>query len=185
LTIEATTPLGKRLSCGDITVPDEGLQYDFFMTTSETLKGEGYSHYEISNYASEPRFASQHNRKYWDHTPYLGLGPSAHSLLDTTRWWNHPSIERYLDDMGAGKPPVEDREHLTMEDMRLEALFLGLRTAKGIDIEYFKDRFDYDLVAEKGNILEKLEEDGLIEIADGYIAPTLRGLALADSLALI
>jgi oxygen-independent coproporphyrinogen-3 oxidase len=185
LTIEADTPLGIRLGKGAITLPDEDLQYDFFMSTAETLKGEGYIHYEISNYAREPRFASHHNSKYWDHTPYLGLGPSAHSLLDNKRWWNHPSIERYLADIETGKPPVEDNEHLDTEDMRMEAFFLGLRTAKGINLQDFKDRFDYDLVAEKRDMLARLAESGLIQIADGFVVPTRRGFALADSLALI
>jgi len=53
----------------------EDLQYDFFMKTSEFLENAGYIHYEVSNFARGMRFASRHNQKYWDHTPYLGLAP--------------------------------------------------------------------------------------------------------------
>ena len=37
---------------------------------------------------------SRHNHKYWSHVPYLGLGPSAHSFHDGTRWWNVRSVGR-------------------------------------------------------------------------------------------
>jgi oxygen-independent coproporphyrinogen-3 oxidase len=185
LTIEANTQIGKRLGRGEITLPDEDLQYDFFMKTSESLEDEGYIHYEISNFARETTFISRHNSKYWNHTPYLGLGPSAHSFSGNTRWWNHASTDRYLDDIKKGKSPLEDTENLDIKSLRMEAFFLGLRTAKGINLQDFNNRFDYDLVAEKGDVLAKLEGSGLIEIADGYIVPTRSGFALADSLALI
>jgi oxygen-independent coproporphyrinogen-3 oxidase len=185
LTIEADTPLGKRLDKGDITLPDENLQYDFFIKTSECLEDEGYIHYEISNFARETNFISRHNSKYWNHAPYLGLGPSAHSFSESTRWWNHSSTDRYLRDIRDGKPPLANTECLDMKSLRMEAFFLGLRTAKGINLQDFKNRFDYDLLDEKGAVLAKLESIALIQIADGFVVPTRRGFALADSLALI
>lgn len=185
LTVEDNTPLGKRLDKGNIMLPDEDLQYDFFIKTSEWLDGEGYTHYEISNFARETRFISRHNSKYWNHTSYLGLGPSAHSFSENSRWWNHASTNRYLHDIKEGKPPLENTENLDMQSLRMEYFFLGLRTAKGINLQDFKERFGYDLMAEKGDMLVLLEESGLIQIADASVMPTRRGFALADSLALI
>jgi len=69
-----------------------------------------------------------------------------------------------------------------MEQLRLEALYLGLRTRKGVCIQDFKDQYDYDIFAEKEKILAKLEEGGFISIHDGYLHPTQTGLAVADSL---
>jgi oxygen-independent coproporphyrinogen-3 oxidase len=185
LTIEANTQIGKRLGTGEITLPDDDLQFDFFIKTSERLEDAGYTHYEISNFARETRFISRHNSKYWNHTPYLGLGPSAHSFSASTRWWNHSSTGRYIEDIKKGMPPHENTENLDMKSLRMEAFFLGLRTAKGINLQDFKDRFDYDLMAEKEAMLAKLEGSELIKIADGFIVPTRRGFALADSIALI
>jgi oxygen-independent coproporphyrinogen-3 oxidase len=72
-----------------------------------------------------------------------------------------------------------------MEDVRSEALFLGLRTRNGIDTEAFSRLYDYDLLAEKGAVLRRFEQEGIVTIQGGRIRPTRRGLALADSLALI
>jgi oxygen-independent coproporphyrinogen-3 oxidase len=185
LTLEATTPLGKRHRSGEISIPGEELQYEFFMKTSQFLEEAGYIHYEVSNFARETKYASRHNQKYWDHSPYLGLGPAAHSFQSNRRWWNHRSVDRYIAAVSAGNLPVEETEILTMEQLRLEALYLGLRTKKGISFEDFKNRYQYDLLTEKKKMLGRLEEEGFIHIQDGHLCPTPTGLAVADGLSLI
>jgi len=185
LTLESKTPLGIRYQAGEFSLPGEELQYEFFMKTSEFLEDAGYIHYEVSNFARGKEHTSRHNQKYWDHSPYLGLGPSAHSFQCNQRWWNHRSLDQYLAAINAGNLPVEGTETLTMEQLRLEALYLGLRTKKGISLQDFKNRYHTDLFTEKKKILAKLEEEGFISIQDGYLHPTQSGLAVADSLSLI
>ena len=185
LTLAAKTPLGIRYQAGEFLMPGEELQYEFFVKTSEFLKDAGYIHYEVSNFARGTKYASRHNQKYWDHSPYLGLGPSAHSFRDNRRWWNHRSLEQYITEINAGILPVEETEILTTEQLRLEAFYLGLRTKKGVSLRDFKTRYQYDLFAEKREILNKLQEEGFIAIRDGRLYPTQAGLAVADSLALI
>ena len=185
LTLETKTPLGKRYQAGEFSLPGEELQHEFFMKTSELLEDAGYIHYEVSNFALGTKFTSRHNQKYWDHSPYLGLGPSAHSFQYNRRWWNHPSLDQYLAAINAGNLPIEETEILMIEQLRLEALYLGLRTKKGIFLQDFKNRYHYDLFTEKKEMLDKLQEEGLISIQNGYLYPTQNGLAVVDRLALI
>jgi oxygen-independent coproporphyrinogen-3 oxidase len=185
LTVETNTPLADLCRKSEIALPDRDSQARYFSRTAEILEEAGYLHYEVSNFALGNRFLSRHNSKYWNHTPYLGLGPSAHSFDGRQRRWNHRSVTAYLKDLAAGKPPVADSELLSDEQLRLEALFLGLRTRRGIDLADFKRRYGEDLLVEKGKILRKLMEDALVEIRDGFLIPTRAGMAVADSLALI
>jgi oxygen-independent coproporphyrinogen-3 oxidase len=185
LTLAAKTPLGIRYQAGEFLMPREELQYELFIKTSEFLEDAGYIHYEVSNFARGTKYASRHNQKYWDHSPYLGLGPSAHSFQSNRRWWNHRSLDQYLAGINAGNPPVEETEILTTEQLRLEALYLGLRTKKGVSLHDFKNQYQYDLFAEKRELLNKLQEEGLVSIQNGCLSPTQAGLAVADSLALI
>jgi oxygen-independent coproporphyrinogen-3 oxidase len=185
LTLEAKTPLGIKCQAGEFYVPGEELQYEFFMKTSEFLRDAGYIHYEVSNFARGIEHTSRHNQKYWDHSPFLGLGPSAHSFYGNQRWWNHRSLDQYFNAINGGNLPIEGKEILTMEQLRLEALCLGLRTKRGVCLEEFKNQYDYDLFIEKKKLLVKLEEEGFISIEDGYLYPTQRGFAIADSLSLI
>jgi oxygen-independent coproporphyrinogen-3 oxidase len=185
LTVEADTPLAELCRNGAFALPDRDLQARYFFRTAEILEEAGYKHYEVSNFSRGDHFHSRHNSKYWDHTPYLGLGPAAHSFDGRQRRWNHRSVTAYLKDLAAGKPPVADSECLTDEQMRLEALFLGFRTRRGIHLEDFKSRYGQDLLAEKEEILSKLMEDTLVEVRNGFLMPTRAGMAVADSLALI
>jgi oxygen-independent coproporphyrinogen-3 oxidase len=69
--------------------------------------------------------------------------------------------------------------------MQLETLFLGLRTATGIDLRLYQSKFGIDLLVDKKTMLDKLLENKLINLEDGFIIPTRTGMAMADSLALI
>jgi len=185
LTLEPWTPLGLRHQKGEIVLPGDDLLYELFMETSRTLEEAGYVHYEVSNFAREDRSMSRHNRKYWDHTPYLGLGPAAHSLSGTRRWWNHRHLDRYIEETGRNVPPIGGSEILTGEQLRLEALYLGLRTKKGINLGEFARRYGCDLLREKADQLRAMEREGLVTITDNHLRPTLAGLAVSDSLPLL
>jgi oxygen-independent coproporphyrinogen III oxidase len=184
LTLEEGTPLVEQFRQGEVVLPDDSLQTDFFCNTSEFLEDNGYIHYEVSNFA-RPGRESRHNRKYWNHAPYLGLGPAAHSFSGRERRWNRRAVNAYIDDLASGRMPVESTEILSDEQLGLEALFLGFRTRRGIRLETFKIRYGRDLLADKRDMLMRLVEEGLVEIRDGFLHPTRAGMAVADSLALI
>ena len=100
-----------------------------FSQDGEILEESGYLHYEVS-ISPAPGRESRHNRKYWSHVPYLGLGPAAHSFSGRERRWNRSSVDAYIGDLDSGREPVESREILSNEQLRLEALFLGFRTRR-------------------------------------------------------
>ena len=185
LTVEEGTPMGKSCRLGDFSLAGEDELFRFFMVTSERLTHAGFIHYEVSNFARGPLFASRHNQKYWDHTPYLGLGPSAHSFLDSTRWWNTRSLTTYLACLKSGILPVEEKEVLTGEQLRLEAWALGLRTSRGIDMGEFSTRYGGSPFSPASEVMATLQKEGLLTVQDGRIRPTGRGLAVADTLALL
>jgi oxygen-independent coproporphyrinogen-3 oxidase len=88
-----------------------------------------YHHYEISNWALSG-FESKHNRGYWEGRPYLGFGPGAHSFAAGERWWNLSNVHEYLD----RDDVVMGREALTVEQLRVERLLLGLRQDTGVEL---------------------------------------------------
>lgn len=184
LTIEQGTPIGKLLARGEIAIPDEDLQYEFFVKTSEFLEHNGYIHYEISNFSRGPEFAARHNRKYWEHAPYLGLGPSAHSFSGAQRWWNHSDVAKYIDLVLAGKNPREGSEKIGAGELCLEMLGLGLRTRRGIDLKAFERTRGRPLDRRDLDFLEIFRNEGYAELAAGRFRPTLKGMAVADRLAL-
>jgi len=185
LTLEPSTPLGLKYQSGVVSPPDDDLLYELFMKTSEALEEAGYVHYEVSNFARGDKWMSRHNRKYWDHTPYLGLGPAAHSFFGNRRWWNHRCLDRYIEKTGRNVPPIEGSEILTSEQLRLESLCLGLRTKRGIDLKDFSGSYHCDMSPRKDDLLKTILEEGLLTITNNRLCPTRRGLAVSDSLSLL
>jgi len=183
LTIHEGTPFGFRLARGKMAEMPEPEQAELFLLTHRFLADHGLPAYEVSNFARSAEHQSRHNRKYWNHTPYLGLGPSAHSYSENRRWWNERKLKPYELRVESGERPIAGSEELTADDLALEALMLGIRTAAGIDSIRFRERYGIDLLTSNAGLIERLESAGLLQIEDSRLIPTLEGLAVADSLA--
>jgi putative oxygen-independent coproporphyrinogen III oxidase len=178
LTVEEGTPLARWQAAGRFQSLSEETEREFFLFTSAFLENQGYLHYEISNFAWGQANKSRHNCKYWNHTPYLGLGPAAHSYRDGRRWWNHRSLEAYCQALSAGQAPVAEWEVLTPEQKRLEALYLGVRTRDGVNLKLMPDG------QRREAVLKEAVRAGLVEVKGDRLIPTREGLVVADQLAL-
>ncbi len=193
LTIHERTRFGVEAKHGRLSELPEDEQATLFELTHRFLADAGFSAYEVSNFARGPAHQSRHNRKYWDHTPYLGLGPSAHSLAaeagrPARRWWNERGTPLWEKRVAAGERPVESQEVLGPKELAEEALLLGLRTTAGIDLDGFRARYGVDLLAANDSLVARLMDEGRIVVrADPeggrFLVPTLSGLAVADGLA--
>jgi oxygen-independent coproporphyrinogen-3 oxidase len=183
LTVHRGTLLERRVARGATTELGEGELAELFFLTHEVLSDAGFEGYEVSNFASTPNHRSKHNQKYWDHTPYLGLGPSAHSFAGGRRWWNRRKLRLWQTAVDAGKKPIEDQERPSNEQLILEALMLGFRTAAGVDLGRLRDRFGIDLLVPNSAVIDRFCASGHIEVDGERLRPTLTGLAVADTLA--
>lgn len=187
LTIHERTPFGFRAARGELAEAPEPAQARLFSLTQKVLSCLGFAPYEISNFARRPEHRSRHNRKYWDHTPYLGIGLGAHSFAwnprGPRRWWNERKIRPWTAKVEAGERPLAGEEALGPVALRLEAVLLGLRTAEGIDLERFRERYGLDLAATNQRLLALLAAEELLEVTGGRLRPTPGGMAVADGLA--
>jgi len=190
LTIESDTPLGRDVAAARIQLPSDGTVRELFDTTIDFLTTHGFVQYEISNFArqtgagSELRF-SRHNQKYWSFAPYIGLGPSAHSFIDPERYWNHRRLEDYMRQIEAGQSPIAEREKLTREQMIMEAIYLGLRTTRGIELDAFGKRFGINFLNSFEAKIADFEKDDLLKLTQTHCALTRKGMAFLDSIAVM
>jgi len=122
LTLEENTPFYQR---HDVTNPSEKLAKNFV----ETIIQAGFPQYEISNFG---RYQSLHNKGYWEHQNYLGIGSGAVGFLNDRRFYPSKDIETYI------KNSLQhDTEILSHEDLHIERIFLGLRSIIGIALNKF------------------------------------------------
>jgi oxygen-independent coproporphyrinogen-3 oxidase len=180
LDVHEGTPLHDQIKRGVRPQPDEDLAGEMYSVMIEEVCNAGYEHYEISNF-SEPGFASRHNTKYWTREPYYGFGNSAHSHDGARRRWaNERDAARYVELIEQGDSPVVERSELSKDDARSEAIFLGLRLMRGVDLRDYRTRFGGDLRDEYNGELNRLKDAGLIEIDLDLLKLTTRGALLSN-----
>ena len=130
LSIEEGSALEEKIARGECTEASDEDCYRQYRTLCRKLREGGYNHYEISNFAI-PGKEAVHNSAYWNRTPYVGLGPGAHSLTirddgQQVRSWNTQVLP------ARGKTYSREMEVLSDEDIRVERIMLGLRTSAGL-----------------------------------------------------
>lgn len=137
-----------------LVLPDDDTVGEMYLKTVDTLGSFGIKQYEISNFAV-PGFESRHNTKYWNLTPYLGIGKSAHSFWSGKRFYYDREWNKIPDGMGGDKE---------------EQIMLGLRLTKGID---------KSLVGRDYNELVKM---GYIADLGDRIALTPKGMLVSNTI---
>ena len=179
LTIEPGTSLERDVKRGAV-LPGDEAQRDLYVAAMERLPALGFRQYELSNFA-RPGFESRHNLGYWEGRPYLGFGPGAHSYVAPKRWAHMANVAGFLDRSERGESVVGSEETLTPDQQMLEAVFLGLRRAEGLFLPGFDERFGVSFEERHGALAGELTRDGLLDRRGGFLALTLRGKLLADS----
>lgn len=170
LTVEDHTPLGRWTARGEVTPVDEERYAEEFLAADRALVSQGFEHYEVSN-AARPGHRARHNSAYWSRSPFIGLGPSAHSGFGRTRQWNLREWSAYERASAGGQSLVAGSEMLSDEAVALEELYLGLRTTDGLPVE----RLDPEALTAWTGL-------GWAETADGRVRLTPEGWLRLDAL---
>lgn len=175
LIVEEGTKMEELISSGKLQLPDEELERQMYWYVKNTLELNGYQHYEISNFAKKGK-ESKHNLNCWEQKEYIGLGVAAHSYLNGVRYSNSNFTE--LKEWNFKDKKIEEKQ--TLEDMKKEYMLLGLRKIEGVSIQKFKVKYTDNPIFLYRRELEKLVEDGLLEIDGDFIRLTNKGIDLAN-----
>ena len=197
LTLEEGTPLKRWVDEGRLPTPDPDLCADMYGHARSAMKSAGYVHYEISNWAVPGRH-SVHNMAYWENSPYLGVGPGAHSSLDGRRFWDVTSPRQYIERSRQWEPeaflsvgelawellseqgPLGGSETIDSRTEMAETMVLGLRLLEGLDPEGFRKRFGRLPGDVYGEQVGQLVRDGLLEHDGGKLKLTEASLFLSN-----
>jgi len=152
LTYEGQTPFARAEKRGvRKSMSDEGLA-ERYEVACQLLKGKGFIHDEISNWAKEGS-SCDHNWLYWRGQHYLGIGAGAHGFLDDGSAiglrYSYPSDFRTLL-RGQGVPSADGSEDSLanlieaqggsvdksgdLDSWKLEYVGCGLRCKDGVNL---------------------------------------------------
>ena len=175
LIVEEGTPMARRVASGEAEILGDDAVNAMQREAVSRLGEAGLERYEISNYAAHG-FECRHNLIYWARGEYLGLGCAAHSLLEGRRFCNPAALDEYLSGVRR-----QDEQRLTALDAMEETLMLSTRTTRGLDLAAWREAFGEPFERGRQDAIGRLERAGLIEIGDGRLRLTLRGMELQNA----
>ena len=175
LTPEEGTPLAHRNDLLDAICGEE-TDRAMYHLAAKKLAAAGFNHYEISNWAKDG-FSCHHNIGYWTGREYMGFGLGAHSFVNNSRFCNTSNLTQYI----GGHFAANNIEKIDKSEAMTEFIILGLRLTKGISPAKFAALFNENLHGKYAEKLDKLHNQGLIEINSGNIRLTKKGLDLSNT----
>lgn len=182
LTIEPSTQFGELHRKGRLPLAKDDDYADTFSAVEQCMTEHGFDHYEVSNYA-KPGHTSLHNQHYWRGGDYLGLGCAAVGCTsdrpgEARRVRNQPNPARYMQAQRLSELAAE-AEELDGEALVREALLLGLRTSRGVELAYTEARAARDPYRGRERAIERAQARGNLEIEGGFMrVPRSRWLHL-------
>lgn len=166
LKIEENTPYAKQNM--QSLVPDEDAAADLYLEMVSFLEEKGFLQYEISNFARKG-FESRHNCRYWKLSPYIGIGPAAHSCYEGKRFCVPADLDSFI---------KEEHQKIIIEDdspdILQERIMLGLRLTEGIPLSWLDER--------QRKTAEPFLKAGLMETISHRIRFTPEGFLVSNSI---
>lgn len=181
LILEEGTLLEKQIDEGKIELPSDEEERRMYWYVKDFLELHGYNHYEISNFSKEGK-ESKHNLNCWNQEEYIGFGLASHSYIDGIRFCNTSNLEKYIENINNNNLDKnrEIEEKQEKEDEEKEFMMLGFRKIDGVDISKFKEKYQENPLFLFRKELDKLVNEGLVEVDLNNIRLTNKGLDLAN-----
>jgi oxygen-independent coproporphyrinogen-3 oxidase len=145
-------------------------EYDFIYSY---LKENGYSRYEVSNFAIAG-YECKHNLIYWNNEEYYAIGVSASSYVDGIRYTTNKNISKYIDG-------IIEKESFEVEK-EAEYIMLKLRLDKGFDLNEYKCIFLDDFLLKYKCVVDEMIEKKLLIIDNNHLKTTYEGMMLLDNI---
>jgi putative oxygen-independent coproporphyrinogen III oxidase len=178
LIVEPGTRMATQIARGVLPMPDDDVLADRYLMAEKSLSANGFSWYEVSNWARSAAARCRHNELYWTGADWWGVGPGAHSHIGGVRWWNVKHPTAYAARLAGNASPAAAREVLDDVARRMEGVLLRVRLRDGLALE--------SLSTHGRRAAATALADGLTDPAAhaaGRLVLTLRGRLLADAVA--
>ncbi len=154
---------------------DEETEADMYEWIVDYLENHGYNQYEISNF-SKQGYESLHNQHYWKYHDFIGVSLGAGGKENGVRYQITTNFQDYFE-----KRYFFEKIHLSQEEQKFEAIMMGLRMKKGIDILKFNEDFGCDFFKDYAFAIDQGENLGYLEVEGAQISCTRKGLQLCNT----
>ncbi|KAJ7945761.1 Oxygen-independent coproporphyrinogen-III oxidase-like protein [Quillaja saponaria] len=149
LQVEQDTKFGNLYTPGEFPLPSETQSADYYRMASTMLSDADFNHYEISSYCKSG-FECKHNFTYWKNKPFYGFGLGSASFVGGLRFSRPRKLKGYtvfVQNLENGVVNFSENDITHGKDLAMDVLMLSLRTARGLDLKYFREAFGGSIVS--------------------------------------
>lgn len=179
LKLENGTPMYSMEQKSLITMPDEDEERNMYYKGRIVMEKNNLLQYEISNFAMKG-FECRHNLKYWNQEEYIGIGPSAHSFMNSIRYSNPSDLKQYCKGSKENNFNRIIQEEMNEDELMFEYIMLRLRLTEGLDSDEFKRKFNVDFNEKYMKQLKYLTDNKLLEYNGSIVKLTQRGMDISN-----
>lgn len=179
--VEEGTLLSRKITSGQWKLPAEEETARMYEFAQVFLEEHGLRQVEVSNFARDG-VGCRYHQAVWQGEDYEGFGLSAVATVGLRRRRNTCDLETYLERVHRGEDPAEEVERLSSLLRRFEKLFLGLRTARGVERREWEG-YLHDAGLEAGAAFRFFQEKGWLKEEGGRLFLRGEGFLLLNSLA--
>ena len=156
-------------------LPEDDVVSEEYLRVSDFLRGQGFLHYEVSNFGLAGR-ESRHNHKYWEAATVHALGPNATGFLRLGEKGQDAAAIRYQHKPSGGGI---SEEALGEQELKLEEVYLGLRTNRGLNlVSHFPEFF-----GKVEKLVQRWQEAGYVHCFEsGHLTLEPQGYLMIDSI---
>ncbi|MEJ2715807.1 MAG: radical SAM family heme chaperone HemW [Deltaproteobacteria bacterium] len=181
LELKPGTKLDAKIRSGELPPLDDDLAAELYEDLCSAVTSAGYEQYELSNFAREGLYC-RHNLKYWSDEIYLGFGAGAHGMTGRARYANVEDVATYRECIDSDQLPVSSVTEMTPEVRFKDALIMGLRLVKGLDLDRLGARYGVDARDFVEKTIGDLHAAGLFMLDGHNLRLTPRGRLLSNTI---
>ncbi len=157
---------------------DDDMEADMYEWICDELSKQGFEQYEISNFAKDEKY-SLHNQAYWNYQDFYGIGCGASGKENGERYDIPKDVKAYIQD-----PTIKDITTLMKQDQMFEAVMMGLRLKKGIQLDVFQAMFGVSLVDVYPKAIHDLIKSQDLILDEAYLKCSPKGYEILNTILL-
>jgi|SRR5947209_10025430 len=182
LSIEPRTVFARRMREGMLDLPSDETVVEMYRRACALLRGEGFEHYEVANWA-RPGRRCLHSLAYWHNQQFFGVGVGAHAYMHPWRTENLSGTQRYIRCLRSGTSPVTHAEPIEAETEVTESIMLRLRLlSDGLDMDVLESQFNLDVRDVYARDLADLHRLGLVEVTGSTLRLSESAVPVANEI---
>ncbi|MGB4439576.1 MAG: radical SAM family heme chaperone HemW [Sedimentibacter sp.] len=179
LKLEKGTPMYDMEKNSKIIMPEEDEEREMYYAGRNVMEDKNLFQYEISNFALKG-YECKHNLKYWNQEEYIGIGPSAHSFLNSIRYSNPSDLNLYCQNSEENVFERKIQEVMNRKDLIFEYIMLRLRLTEGLNMVEFKNKFSIDFNETYSKQIDHLTKNNLLKYSGDFVKLTNLGMDISN-----